>query len=96
MYNLSLNSGVFLDAWKTAKMKPLYKKRDKYDMCNYRPISIILIFAKLLERLIYNRMISFISENKVFSEVQNGFRKGKSIDTTVQAFIERIQEGLDK
>jgi hypothetical protein len=74
----------------------LYKKGDKYDMCNYRPISITQVFAKLLEQLMYNRMIFLLSENKIFSEAQNGFRKGKSIDTTVQAFIERIQEALDK
>jgi hypothetical protein len=49
IYNLSLNSGVFPDLWKTAKVKPLHKKRDKYHMHNYRPISIISVFAKLLE-----------------------------------------------
>jgi len=70
IYNLSLNSGVFPDIWKTAKVKPLYKKGDKYDMKNYRPISIINIFTKLLERLI----ISFLYENKILSEAQNDFR----------------------
>ena len=46
IYNLSLNSGVFPDIWKTAKVKPLYKNGDKYDMKNYRPISIMLVFTK--------------------------------------------------
>jgi hypothetical protein len=96
IYHLSLNSGVFPDTWKTAKVKPLYKKGDKYDMHNYRSISVIPVFAKLLEKLMYNRMLSFLSENKIFSEAQNGLRKGKSIDTTVQAFTERIQEAVDK
>ena len=90
IYHLSLNSGVFPDIWKTAKVKPLYKKVDKCDM-NYRLISIIAVFTKLLERLMYNRIISFLYENKIFSEAQNGFRKGKSIDTAVQSFIGRIQ-----
>jgi len=89
IYNLSLNSCVFPDIWKTAKVKPSYKKGDKYDMRNYRPISIIAVFAKLLERLMCNRIISFLYENKIFSEAQNGFRKGKSIDTAVQSFIGR-------
>jgi hypothetical protein len=65
-------------------------------MHNYRPISIIPVFAKLLERLMYNRMTSFLYENKILSEAQNGFRKGKSIVTAVQSYIERIQEALDK
>jgi len=64
IYYLSLNSGVFPDIWKTAKVKPLYKKGDKYDMKNYRPVSIIPVFAKRLERLMYNRIISFLYENK--------------------------------
>jgi hypothetical protein len=48
IYNVSLNSGVFQDKWKTAKVKPLHKKGDRYDMLNYRPISVISVFAKLL------------------------------------------------
>jgi hypothetical protein len=76
-------------------VKPSYKKGDRYDMQNYRPISIISVFAKLFERLVYNR-ISFLYENKIFTEAQNGFRKGKCIETAVQSFIEMIQEALDK
>jgi hypothetical protein len=41
-------------------------------------------------------MLFFLSENKIFSEAQNGLRKGKCIDTTVQAFTERIQQALDE
>jgi hypothetical protein len=82
--------------WKTAKVKSLYKKGDNYHMRNYRPISIIPVLAKLLERLMCNRIISFLNENKILSEAQNGLRKGKSIDTAVQSFIGRIQKVLDK
>jgi len=77
-------------------VKPLYKKGDKYDMRSYRPISIIPVFAKLLERLVYNWIMSFLYAKKILSEAQNGFRKGKSIDTVVQSFIGRIQKALDK
>ena len=65
-------------------------------MNNYRPISIIPVFAKILERLMYHRITSFLYDNKVLSEAQNGFRNGKSIDTAVQSYIERIQKALDK
>jgi hypothetical protein len=43
----------------------------------------------------YNRITSFLYENKILSEAQNGFRKGKSIDTAVQSYIEKIQKALD-
>jgi hypothetical protein len=96
IYNLSLTSGVFSVLWKTAKVKPLHKRGDKYNINNYRPISIIPVFAKILERLMYNRITSFLYENKILSEAQNGFRKGKSIETAVQSYIERIQKALDE
>jgi hypothetical protein len=95
IYNVSLNSGVFPGKWKTAKVKPLYKKGDRYDMQNCRPISVTSVFANLLERLMYNRIISFLYENKIFIEAQNGVRKGKCIETAVQSFIEMIWEALD-
>jgi retron-type reverse transcriptase len=44
----------------------------------------------------YNRIIFFLYENKIFTEAQNGFRKGKCIETAVQSFNEMIQEALDK
>jgi len=81
---------------KTVKVKPLYKKGDRYDMQNNRPISIMSVFAKILERLMYNRIMSFLYENKIFTEAQNGFRKSKCIGTAVQSFIAMIQEALDK
>jgi retron-type reverse transcriptase len=96
IYNVSLRSGVFPDECLVAKVKPLYKKEDRYDIQNYRPISIILVFAKLLERLMFNRLMPFLYENKTLTEAQNGFRKGKCIETAVQSFIEIIQEALDK
>src|SRR5215475_6526163 len=92
IYNTSFNSGVFPEEWKTVKVKPLYKKGDRHDMNNYRPISIISVFTKLLERALYNRLISFFHKHKIFTETQNGFRKGKCIETATQALIERIQE----
>ena len=65
-------------------------------MNNYRPISIISVFAKLLERVMYNRLISFFHKNNIFTEAQYGFRKGKCMETATQALIQRIQEALDK
>jgi hypothetical protein len=59
MYNVSLNSGAFSKAWKIAKMKPAYKKRAMYDIHNCRPISVLSVVSKSLERLMFNRWIPF-------------------------------------
>ena len=77
-------------------MKPLFEKGDRIDIQNYRPISIISVFAKLLERLMSNRLMPFLYENKILTKAENGFRKGKCIETAVQSFIEIIHEVLDK
>ena len=94
IYNLSLRSGSFPDEWKFAKVNNLYKKGDRYDIQHYRPISIISVFAKLLERLMFNRFIPFLYENKILTEAQNCFRKGKCIETAVQSFIEKNSESF--
>ena len=96
IYNVSLGLVVFPDEWKLAKVKPLYKKGDRYDIQDYGPISIISVFAKLLESLMFNRLIPFLYKNKILTETQNGFRKGKCIETAVKSFIETDQEALDK
>jgi hypothetical protein len=95
-YNVSLRSGIFPDEWKAAKVKPWYKKGDRYDIQNYRPISIISVFAKLLERLMFNRLIPFLYKNKISTEAQNGSRKGKCMETAVQSYIEISQEALNR
>jgi hypothetical protein len=85
----------FPDESKIVKMKPLNKKRSRYNIQNYRPISIICLFVKLFERLMFNKLITFLYKNKILTEAQNGFRKGKCTETAVQSFIEIIQEALD-
>ena len=75
IYNVSLRSGVFPDDWKAAKVKPFYEKGDRYNIQSYRPISIISVFAKLLERLMFKRLIPLLYDNKILTEAQNRFKK---------------------
>jgi len=55
-----------------AKVKPPYRKRDKYDIQNYRPISGLSIFSKILESLMFNRLIHFLSIDRILTEAHNG------------------------
>jgi hypothetical protein len=73
IYNASLEAGIFPERFKIAKVKPLHKKRDKKEMKNYRPISLLCVFSKILEKLRYNRLLSFVTRNTI-TEVQHGFR----------------------
>jgi len=56
IYNASLKSGTFPDKLKIAKVTPIHKKGDLRDVSNYRPISVLPVFSKLLEKLMYNRL----------------------------------------
>jgi hypothetical protein len=89
------NSGVFPDLFKVARVKPLHKKGDTYNIQNYRPISILLVFSKILEKIMYSRLIRFLNKHNIITKVQNGFTEQKSTITAIQSFIEKIREALD-
>jgi hypothetical protein len=80
IYNASLESGIFTDKLKIAKVVTENKKGDNKDVQNYRPIALLSVFSKLLEKLIYNRLMAFIEGNGVLTEAQHGFRTTKSTE----------------
>jgi hypothetical protein len=80
---------------KIAKVWPIYRKGGKQEISNYRPISILPVSSKILETLIYKRVVTFLNNHNVISEAQNGFRENKSTNTATQTFIEDIQKALD-
>ena len=61
-----------------ANMLPIHKRDDKQNVKNYRPVSLLPIFGKIFERLIYNEMYSFFIENDLISSNQSGFKQGNS------------------
>jgi hypothetical protein len=67
IYNISLNSDVFPNEWKIAKAIPLYKKGGRSDYKKYRPISVLPVFSKILERIMFNRLISFVIKNRILN-----------------------------
>ena len=73
IFNISFSSGVFPSILKTAKVIPVYKKDSRLDFSNYRPISLLSNIEKFLDRLIYNRMYKFFSDNNLIYSSQFGF-----------------------
>lgn len=72
--NLSFRTGVFPDRMKTAKVTPLFKTGDKRSFTNYRPVSLLSQFSKVLEKVFEKKLDYFIENNKLLSENQFGFR----------------------
>jgi hypothetical protein len=82
--NLSISQGVFPIELKLANIVPIYKSGDEKLINNYRPVSVLPVFSKILERIMYNRVLDFLDQYKILYEFQFGFRKGRS---TEQALI---------
>ena len=94
--NLSIQKGFFPDSMKLAKVIPIYKAGDPMAVSNYRPVSILPLFSKLLERLMYNRMINFINKNSILYKYQFGFREGHSTNMALITLLDKILAAIDK
>ena len=72
LINLSFRSGTFPDSFKKVKVIPLYKRSDRSNCTNYRLISILSGFSKLMERCFYNRVYNFLISNDYFQKISMG------------------------
>ena len=93
-FNSSFLAGVFPDALKHAKVAPVIKS-DKFMITNYRPISALLILTKTFEKLVYNRLISFISSSELLCDNQFGFRHKHSTYMALLNIIDQISASID-
>ena len=73
--DLSITTGIVPNHMKIANVVPIFKSGDDTLFTNYHPVSVLPIFSKVLERLVYNRLIAFLDKYKVIYEYQFGFRK---------------------
>ena len=74
IFNLSLQTGIFPNGMKIARVSPIFKKGEEFFFTNYRPISVLPCFSKLLERIMYNRLYKYLLQNNIFYEKQFGFQ----------------------
>ena len=77
MINVSLRTGLIPDAWKIAKVVPLYKAGREDDFSNYRPISLLPVLSKVIEKVVHKQLYQFVEEHKILYPMQFGFRKRK-------------------
>ena len=89
-----LKYGVFPDEWKNAYIVPIFKGGDKFNYCNYRPISILNCCTKVFENIIRQRL-SFHVQNFIHTS-QHGFIKGRSILTNLVQITDIIANSINK
>ena len=88
-------TGVFSSVLKTAKVVPVFKKDSKLDYSNYRPISLLSNIEKILEKLMYKRLYTFLNKNNVIYNLQFGFRQQYSTSHALINITENIRKALD-
>lgn len=96
LVNLSFATGTVPINMKVAKVIPIYKSGDMSSLNNYRPISLLPAFSKLLEKLMYNRLINFIEANNILYKHQYGFRKKHSTIHPILHLLSHVSEASNK
>jgi hypothetical protein len=76
-------------------VKPIYKKGEKSFISNYRPISLLIAFSKIFEKVMYLRVSDFSNSNNILASEQFGFRKNVSTDRAFFNFTHEILSGLN-
>ena len=95
IFGLSLQSGVVPHEFKIAKVVPLHKSGDSNNFSNYRPISILPCFSKILEKLIYSRISAHLHENNILYCHQYGFRKKYSTELALLQLVSNISSAME-
>ncbi len=93
--NKSFTQGYVPDKLKIAKVIPLHKSDDKCNISNYRPISVLPVFSKILEKIMYCRLSNFLTSNNTICPNQYGFREKHSTYMALLNLIDKISEQLD-
>ena len=91
--NRCITGGTFVNAFKKAEVRPIYKKDGRTEKSNYRPISVLSNVSKIYERCLYEQMYSYF--DKIFSKNQCGFRKGFNTQHILLAMIEKMKASRD-
>jgi len=95
IFNCSISVGFVPNKLKIAQVTPLYKKGDNDVFNNYRPISILPCISKILEKVIYSRILNFLEKHKIINKFQFGFRKAHSTMMAIASIVDKITNKLD-
>ena len=93
--NLSISRAEFPTKWKHAKVVPLLKKGDPLVAKNYRPVALLPIFSKILERAVFQQLVAYLESNKLLSADHHGSRKGHNTATALIQMYDQWLEQLD-
>jgi len=96
IFQESYHSSILPPDWRSANIVPIFKKGDKSDPNNYRPVSLTSVPCKIMESIIKDNMISVLERNQTISRCQHGFMKGRSCLTNLLESLEQWTHALDQ
>ena len=91
IFRLSLEEGIFPDDLKTTKVPAIFKAGDENDFSNYRPISVLSCFFKIVEKRLFNNL----SEHNLLYQKQFGFPQGHLTEHTIMQLIDQINDKFE-
>ena len=94
--NISMQQGIFPTSMKLAKVIPVYKKDSKSHFINYRPISLLPSFSKIIEKLTHKRLFKYLTKNNILSLNQYGFQPNMSTEFAILELQDRIIKAIAK
>ena len=96
IYNETLAQGTVPDDWRQANVAPIFKKGEKYDAANYRPVSLTCIFCQTLEHIIVSNINEHLAFESIIADCQHGFRSQRSCKTQLVQFFHELVSNLDR
>jgi len=93
--NGSIIHGIVPDLFKVSCITPIFKHGDTTNPSCYRPISILPSFNKILERIVYDQIISFLDHHKILTNYQFGFRKNHSTEQAILEITDKLRKSID-
>ena len=93
--NLSISTGSFPSTWKTAQVTPLFKNGSREDTGNYRPISVVPILSKVLERHVAIALSDHLHSFDLMSNLQSAFRENHSTETALITLTDKLLFNMD-
>ena len=90
-----LKTSTYPDLWKLANITPIFKKHDKQLIKNYRPISLLPICGKILEKILFNNIYNYFNANNLINKNQSGFRPGDSTTNQLLYLVDQIHEAFE-
>ena len=95
LFNISIETSMFPDSWKIARVTPIFKEGERCKKSNYRPISVLPVISRLFEKLVFDQLYQYLDDNGFLSPDQSGFRALHSTVTSLLKCTDDWYKGLD-